>query len=156
MTTAQQKEVGNAGEALSVDYERSRLREQGYVDLAAQVSWVAQESDAYGFDVLSFAGDDLQLPPEAPVAIEVKSTTLPRARVFRCFLTGHEWETAVGLGLHYRVHLWHAVRTGPPPTSSEREPVVLPSGALADHLPGAPACGEACAWQSARLELPLA
>lgn len=79
------------------------------------MAWVAQESDAYGFDVLSFAGDDhAGLEPTASVAIEVKSTTLPLGPVFRCYLTSHEWETAVGLGDSYILHLWNSVDPGLP------------------------------------------
>jgi hypothetical protein len=154
-TSAQRKEVGNAGEALTVEYERTRLTEEGHVQLADGVRWVAQESDAYGFDVLSFAGADAELPAHTPIAIEVKSTTLPRATVFRLFLTTHEWSTALGLGAHYRIHLWRGVRPGPPATSSERAPTTLSSHVLADHLPGPAPCGDACDWQTARLELPL-
>lgn len=154
-TSGERKEIGNAGESLTVDFERWRLTEQGYVELASQVAWVAQQSDAYGFDVLSFVGDDSNLAVDTPLAIEVKSTTLPRSRVFRCFLTAHEWETAIGLSDRYRLHLWHGVRPGPPPTSSTTAPIELPGPALTDHLPRAPECDDACAWQTARLELPL-
>jgi hypothetical protein len=155
-TSAQRKEIGNAGEALSIEYERARLTHEGHLELAERVSWVAQESDAYGFDVLSFAGKNAgELPAETPIGIEVKSTTLPRSKVFRCFLTAHEWETAVGLGTRYRIHLWHGVRPGPPPASSEQTPTILPSSALADHLPRSAPCGDACDWQTARLELSL-
>lgn len=155
-TAVARKEIGNAGEALTVAYERWRLAEQGYIDLASQIAWVAQESDAYGFDVLSFAGDDHpSLDPSAPIAIEVKSTTLPRGPVFRCFLTSHEWETALGLGDAYVLHLWNSVDPGPPPSSRHDRPIVLAADVLTEHLPGTTACGDPCAWQSARLELPM-
>ena len=155
-TAIERKEIGNAGEALTVEYERWRLTEQGHVDLASQVAWVAQESDAYGFDVLSFAGDDHgDLSPNSAIAIEVKSTTLPAGPVFRCFLTAHEWETAIGLGNRYVLHLWQSVDPGPPPASRNDRPLILPASVLTDHLPGGSNCGDRCAWQSARLELPL-
>ena len=51
---AHRKAIGDAGEELSFDYERRRLREEGFPDLAARVRWVARETAAYGFDVLSF------------------------------------------------------------------------------------------------------
>ena len=59
-----------------------------------RVKWVAKESPAYGFDVLSYAGRSELGEPELPIAIEVKSTTLPERSVFQCFLTIHEWQTA--------------------------------------------------------------
>lgn len=153
----ERKQIGDAGESLTVDYERWRLTEQGYVDLASQVAWLAQESDAYGFDVLSFAGNDHQgLAPDTPIAIEVKSTTLPAGPHFRCFLTAHEWETALGLGDYYIMHFWQAVDPGPPPRSRSKRPIVMTASSLADHLPGASACDDPCGWQSARIELRVA
>lgn len=149
----ERKQIGDAGESLTVDHERERLTEQGYVELASQVAWLAQESDAYGFDVLSFAGDDHQsLEPRTPIAIEVKSTTLPIGPYFRCFLTAHEWDTARGLGDRYVMHLWQAVDPGPPPSSRSRSPIVMPAAALTDHIPSASACDDPCSWQSARIE----
>lgn len=155
-TAIERKQVGDAGEALSVEYERRRLADEGYPDLARRVAWLAQESDAYGFDVLSFAGDDYPgLAPTTALAIEVKSTTLPAGPVFRCFLSAHEWHTGAGLGDCYVLHLWPAVDPGPPPASRADRPVILTTAALSDHLPGASACADACSWQTARLELPL-
>lgn len=153
----ERKHIGDAGESLTVAYERARLTEQGHIGLAAQVAWLAQESDAYGFDVLSFAGDNHQpLAPDTPIAIEVKSTTLPPGPYLRCFLTAHEWETALGLGERYIMHFWQAVAPGPPPSSQRKSPVVMPASSLTDHLPGTSACGDACGWQSARIELRVA
>ena len=53
---AMRKAVGDAGEALSFAYETMRLHSEGYAELAVKVRWVARESPAYGFDILSFAG----------------------------------------------------------------------------------------------------
>jgi hypothetical protein len=156
-TAIERKQIGDAGESLSVRYERWRLTEQGYVDLASRVAWLAQESDAYGFDVLSFAGDDHPpLAPDTPMAIEVKSTALPGGPFFRCFLTAHEWETALGLAERHVLHFWQGVDAGPPPSSRNERPIVMPASLLTDHLPGASACGDACGWQSARVEIPVA
>jgi hypothetical protein len=153
----ERKQIGDAGESLTVDYERWRLTEQGYVDLASQVAWLAQESDAYGFDVLSFAGDDHPaLAPDTSIAIEVKSTTLPAGPYFRCFLTIHEWETALGLGEQYIMHLWQAVAPGPPPRSRSQRPIVMPASSLTEHLPRASSCDDPCGWQSARVEIRVA
>ena len=60
------------------EFERQRLTEDGHPDLAAQVQWLARESDAYGFDILSFMGGH---GPDADtrIAIEVKATSLPRS-----------------------------------------------------------------------------
>lgn len=155
-TALRRKHIGDAGERLTVAFEQWRLTQEGHPDLAADVRWVAQESDAYGFDVLSFAGSaDANLQPHDAIAIEVKSTSLPAVAVFRMFLTAHEWRTAEGLGQRYRMHLWAAVEPGPPARSRQHEPIVLPATDLIKHLPGTPPCADWCSWQTARVELPL-
>jgi hypothetical protein len=148
------KQIGDAGERLTVAHEQWRLVEQGYPDLAAGVAWLAQESDAYGFDVLSFAGNDVEgLAPDDRIAIEVKSTTVPRRDRFALFFTAHEWEIAAGLGERSVLHLWTGVSPGPPPTATPGQPIVLPTAVLEEHLPAAGACGEDCAWHSAHVVL---
>jgi hypothetical protein len=154
--SAARKQIGDAGEELSVHYERARLSAQGYPELADQVSWLARQSDAYGFDVLSHAGDDFDgLTAEQPIAIEVKSTSLPHASRFQLFLTVHEWKVANELGSRSVLHLWPGVRPGPPPSAAVAEPIVLAAAALAEHIPELPPCGGPCHWQSARLSLKI-
>jgi hypothetical protein len=156
-TALRRKHIGDAGEQLTVIFEQSRLKQEGYTELAAQVRWVAQESDAYGFDVLSFAGvSQTGLQPEDPIAIEVKSTSLPVAAVFPLYLTAHEWRTAEGLGQRYCMHLWASVDPGPPARSRQKEPIVLQASELASHLPGPAPCAESCAWQTASVQMRLA
>jgi hypothetical protein len=152
----ERKRIGDAGEQLTVAHEQWRLDEQGYPELAAGVAWLAQESDAYGFDVLSFAGDDVVgLAADDAIAIEVKSTTLPRGNRFDLYFSAHEWEVASGVGNRALLHLWTGVSPGPPPTSTAGAPIVLATSVLADHLPGAVSCGESCDWHSARVALPV-
>ncbi len=155
-TALRRKHIGDAGEELTVKYEQWRLAEGGRPDLAAQVRWVAQENDAYGFDVLSFAGpSSTGLNVEDPIAIEVKSTSLPALQVFPLYLTAHEWQAAETLGDRHRLHLWTAVDPGPPPRSANRRPFVISAAELVDHLPSPSRCGEGCGWQSASLKLQL-
>lgn len=151
---AVRKETGDAGERLSVEFERGRLREQGYGELAEAVRWIARESDAYGFDVLSYAGDDYSpLRPSDQIAIEVKSTALPVAERFPLFISVHEWEVLSGLGPRGVLHLWSAVDVGPPPQSNAGRPIVCAPDELAEHLPAPPTCGGLCGWQSAQVRM---
>lgn len=150
----ERKQIGDAGEELSMAFERWRLRAQGYNELADAVRWIARESDAYGFDVLSYAGDDhVPLEPNDRIAIEVKATTLPLTEHFPLFFTAHEWEVLSGLGPRAVLHLWPAVDAGPPPRSRAEQPIVCAPAVLAEHLPGPPICGELCGWQSAKLQV---
>jgi hypothetical protein len=151
------KAIGDAGEELTVAYERRRLSEEGFPDLAGSVQWLARESDAYGFDVLSFCGSRFSQgqEPTAPLAIEVKSTTLPTSVAFRLFLTVHEWRTASKLGASYRLYLWANVDLGPPAATTKGDPIVLETEALLSHIPSGPDCGQDCNWETAQLVLPL-
>ena len=118
---------------------------------------MARESDAYGFDVLSFAVDDHgPLAPDARIAIEVKAIGLPVIDHFPLFFTAHEWEVLSGLGPRGVLHRWPNVDPGPPPRSSAPEPIVCSPAVLAEHLPAPPACGEPCGWQRAELRLRVA
>ena len=156
-TAATRKVIGDAGEKLTVAYERARLQAQGYPGLAEEVVWVARESDAYGFDVLSFAGDDhAPLAPLDRIAIEVKSTSLPVIDYFPLFFSAHEWEVMAGLGPRGVLHLWPNVSPGPPASSTAKAPIVAPPAVLGPHLPAPPACGEDCRWASAQLRLTIA
>jgi hypothetical protein len=153
-TAGHRKRIGDAGEHLSMEFERHRLIEDGRPDLAAQVQWLARESDAYGFDILSFAGGP-GADADTRIAIEVKATSLPRAAELHFFLSVHEWDTAQLLGDRYRVHAWLNVDPGPPPTTREPEPIIVESSSIMAHLPAHPDCPERCRWQTAEIYLPL-
>jgi hypothetical protein len=153
-TAAHRKRIGDAGEHLSVTFERDRLNADGRADLAAGVQWLARESDAYGFDILSFVGgtgDDA----EQRIAIEVKTTTLPRAASLHLFLSAHEWDTALELADRYVVHAWTGVDPGPPPVAREAGPIVIDPRSIGEHLPVPPECSERCRWQTAEIWLPI-
>lgn len=154
--SAARRIIGDAGEALTVQFERDRLIAGGYPELAARVRWVAQESAAYGFDVLSYAGPG-HLTAEMAVAIEVKSMAgLMRDGLFHMFLTWHEWATAEAVGERYRFHLWEGVDPGPPVRARRMSPFVVTAALLREHLPLLPACrSNSCRWESASLNVPV-
>jgi hypothetical protein len=71
-TAAIRKAIGDAGEALSLEFERQRLAADGFPELAKRVWWAARESPAYGFDIGSFCGKAFSpATPDSPLAIEV-------------------------------------------------------------------------------------
>lgn len=154
-TAARRKAIGNAGEELTIAHERERLTSEGFPQLADQVRWLARESDAYGFDVLSSAGRSAE-KPERPIAIEVKGSSLPASTNVRFFLSAHEWETATELRDRYRVHIWTRVDPGPPPRARDGGPIIVHPADLARHLPAAAICEDLCRWQTAEIHLPLA
>ncbi len=80
---ARNRALGRAGEALIVDFERTRLAQEDRRDLASKVRWVAQEDgDGAGYDILSFDRTGRER------LIEVKTTHGIRTTPF--FLSSNE------------------------------------------------------------------
>src|SRR5205085_1599505 len=91
-------EIGRRGERLTLAYEENRT--------GRKPKWIAIDSSADGFDVLSImAVTNRQL-----MSIEVKSTTVGRRAVF--WLTRNEWDTAISAKSHC-FHLWDLSVTPP-------------------------------------------
>jgi hypothetical protein len=66
---ARNRELGRAGEALVLDFERYVLRRSGRADLADRVRWTSREDgDGAGYDIASFT------PEGGPRLVEVKTT----------------------------------------------------------------------------------
>lgn len=68
--------LGNLGEELVLEYERWQLKRLGFDQLAKQVTWVAQDDDSAGFDILSRNADG------SHKFIEVKTTRLGKETPF--------------------------------------------------------------------------
>jgi hypothetical protein len=147
------KAIGDAAETLSFNYEKERLIREGHPTLAARVRWLARESPAYGFDILSFCGSLRKTAPDRPLAIEVKGQAVAGLKQFTFFLTSHEWGTASALGEQYLLHLWDGVRPGAVPSARCAEPLLVQPDSLRKHIPSRPGCGDACDWSSALIRL---
>lgn len=154
-TAGNRKAVGDAAEALSLVFEQHRLRREGFPTLADRVRWVARESPAYGFDILSYCGTSHPSGgPELPLAIEVKGMAVARRAVFNFYLTEHEWRTAINLGERYVFHFWDGVQPGDDPRARSDEPLIVRASSLGQHLPTTAPCGQRCRWQSAFVAFP--
>lgn len=148
--------IGAAGEELAVAYERSRLASEGFPELARRVRWVARESAAYGFDVLSYGGRTFSAArPATPLAIEVKASANVTRENVGLFLTRHEWETSRRFPGLYLVQHWSGVRPGRPPESAGG-PLIIRADLFIRHVPSPVACQGTCRWESAWLEIPRA
>lgn len=152
---ALRKAIGDAGEELSIAYERARLEAEGFPELAQRVWWAGRESPAYGFDVGSFVGRGGTQAPDAPLAIEVKSVAYPVMNIFPLHLTVHEWRTARRLGPRHRFHLWDSVKIPMVAERPPRKPTLAVLNEFTSHLASNPACGGACTWESMLVELPI-
>jgi len=160
-TAAFRKVIGDAGEELSIRYERKRLTSEGFPELARQIRWVGQESPAYGYDVASFWGRNPlgvvegSKDPHSHLAIEVKSASSPVEARFPLYLSSHEWEIALDLGERYVFHLWDGVNPQPDLRARREKPISISPLQVQTHLPAAALCEEACHWQTTYVELPL-
>jgi len=152
----QRRAIGERAEELSFRYERDRLEKEGHHDLSRRVRWVAHESAAYGFDILSFCGSSRDPDrPERPFAIEVKGMAVVAREDFTFYLTSHEWRTAHSLGNLYVFHLWDGVRSGNSAGAARSEPFIVEPAVVDSHVPSQPKCGTICGWKSAYIVLPL-
>lgn len=106
-------ETGRQGERLTLQHEEQRT--------GRKAQWIAMESNADGYDVLS----QMSATDTARLCIEVKSSTVGLGGSF--YLTRHEWETAAML-LQFVVHLWDMSKVTP-------RLAVLDILKLAAHIP---------------------
>lgn len=150
------KEIGDAGEELSLQYERRRLEGEGFPELARRVRWVARESPAYGFDILSFCGSSFgRAEPHCGLAVEVKAMARAAMGQFRLHLTINEFDTSTALGEKYVLHLWDGVRGKSDLRARSPSPVILRVPQFLEHLPISPPCRGDCTWESAVATIPL-
>ena len=92
------RELGRAGEALVLDFERHLLRRSGRSDLADQVRWTSQEDgDGAGYDIASFT------PEGGTRLVEVKTTNGWERSAFH--ISRNELEVA-----NDNRHSWRLVR----------------------------------------------
>ncbi len=91
-------EIGRRGELLSLDLEKSLLKNLGIEQVPR---WIAIEDNLAGYDIESYRliGSDV-----AKVLIEVKATTQTEL-IF--FLSRREWETAIKAEERFLFHFWY-------------------------------------------------
>lgn len=144
------EEIGRYAEELTLQYERQRLSANGLHQLASQVRWVSQESDAYGYDVLSFCGDRASLfnaQESDPLRIEVKGMARSLSSA-NFYLTRNEWRVAKSKPhVPYCFYIWRQPRTG-------SIPLVKTPDSIHQFLPKN--CSETgCYWTHCRLMIPV-
>ena len=97
---AQDIATGLEGEKMVLEYEKKRLFNLGYEELAQKVRWVAEISDSLGYDIESYDVD--QHGKAYPLYIEVKTTV---SKVDVDFLiTRKELQTSVEKQNNYAVY----------------------------------------------------
>ncbi|MGM1055470.1 MAG: DUF3883 domain-containing protein [Bacteroidota bacterium] len=102
------KEIGNIGEKLSVQYENRRLSKSGF-DPSVELSWAALLDDTIGFDIISINGLEYSGPEKNNIFIEVKASERKNIQSFRFFLTRNEWIMALKSPENYYFYCWSGV-----------------------------------------------
>lgn len=97
---------GKQAEERTVNFEKQRLAERGFQELASQVTWVSQESDLHGYDVFSFMGSGDT--PNQTLHIEVKSISQDSQGRKHFFLSRNEYEVSRKLLRTYVLYLWES------------------------------------------------
>ena len=113
-----QKDTGDVAEDLTMQYEKERLTEAGFPDLALAVRKISKADPFAGYDILSFDGNNLSY--EHDRRIEVKGTGLNRNRFY---WSRNEINVAQIYGSEYWVYCWRNIAgSGEPRLEKIRDP----------------------------------
>jgi len=105
LTLENQRKTGNTAEELTVEYEKKRLIEQGYIDLSLAVQRISQVDIFAGYDILSFNGKNSTYSHDR--RIEVKSTSSSSPYFY---WSDNEISKAKEHGNEYWIYLWTNIR----------------------------------------------
>lgn len=108
------KKLGDRGEKIVMDLEKSRLSKAGRNDLANKIERVSLTSDSYGYDIVSFDEDGTER------YIEVKATR-SNVGVANFFFTANELRTAQGTKNYY-IYMVYEVTTDEPKVWAIKNP----------------------------------
>jgi hypothetical protein len=129
------KDIGDFGEALTLEYEKRRLLEDGFENNGLTVTWVSRLSDSAGYDIRSKRGQLLQFKSikEEPIQIEVKASVIPNRNQFRFMVSRNEWETALKNINTYFFYCWLGINltTG----NYSEGPIIIPVNRMKDLFP---------------------
>ena len=108
--TKKDAEIGLLGEKLVIQYEQERLYNIGLEQYVERIKWVSKESDAYGFDILSYDKDEKLGVKE--IKIEVKTTASKVDTDF--YVSKNELEKSIEFGGCYCVYRVYDSRSETP------------------------------------------
>jgi len=101
-----EKEVGEKTEQLTLSYEKERLNDLDYPDMAMSIEQISKINAAAGYDIESFNGKGSTLTPDRMIEVKGTSGTIPYF-----YWSENEIETAKSLKEKYWVYLWTEVKS---------------------------------------------
>ena len=130
------KKIGDAGETLTIRYEKKRLLLDRLFDLAEKIKWRSKESDDYGYDIESFFGGFALKDKDSEdiLMIEVKSPIHSSNNNFRFVLTRNEWNTAEKNSTRYFFYLWRSIKYNNEMVYGDG-PIILPATYIQNFVP---------------------
>lgn len=148
------KEIGDIGEKLTIEHEKSRLARDGIDNPHHYVKWAARFGNSYGFDVLSIRGHLLKRVYNIndEIQIEVKASVTSNEKTFRFRVTKNEWNTAQEHINSYFFFCWTGVKIQDGTASSG--PYIIPAKDIQSHFPD-DSDSPICEWSECRLNVDL-
>lgn len=142
------KQIGTDAEKMTIAYEVAFLSRRGVPEARNHVSWVAENNDRAGFDVLSLnQGRVSGFKDEVSLRIEVKVGRREDGGRFSFMFTRHEHRVMASDSMPWVLHVWlHK----PGSTQFEEAPVSVSKEDVLAIVPGAT---EEFEWETARLTL---
>ena len=101
-----EKEVGEKAEQLTLSYEKERLNELDYPDMAMSIEQISKIDVAAGYDIESFNGKGSTLTSDRMIEVKGTSGSSPYF-----YWSENEIETAKSLKEKYWVYLWIEVKS---------------------------------------------
>jgi len=101
-----EKEVGEKAEQLTLSYEKERLKDIDYPDMAMSIEQISKIDVAAGYDIESFNGKGSSLIPDRMIEVKGTSGTSPYF-----YWSENEIETAKSLKEKYWIYLWTEIKS---------------------------------------------
>jgi hypothetical protein len=138
------KKIGDDAENLSIEFERTRLRQNGFPNLSAQIRWVSRESDLHGYDILSFIGEGTHASQRIHIEVKKLSIRSDGTRYFH--FSANENRQLCALGDSYFLHLWNF------DSAASNAPMVVEGREVASRVPRNNMLGGT--WTSCTVDVP--
>lgn len=99
--------IGKASEERTIEYEKSRLLDEGFASAEGLVTWISKENDFAGFDILSRNGGFYgEFGRNDPLRIEVKTGRVENEFLFSFVISSREVSVSEASGQPWVLHVW--------------------------------------------------
>lgn len=144
--SGQKAALGRASEERTLEFEKARLASEGFLHSERVVSWVSQDNDFAGFDILSRNGALYShRDRNEPLSIEVKTGRIEDHLSFSFVISSREVEIASATENPWVLHVWFLQAL---PGMDINRPLILQADQVREACPMDSAASK---WETARL-----